>query len=110
MSAPSRSPVQLGTFHATCWVLGLVAFVELVALGAALALRDQAPEVVERVVTEYVIDPSLAGREAAPAVASGAASPGPAVTPGPAAGDGVATQRYGQGPDGSSVPPESCRE
>ena len=38
-------------------MLGLVAFVELVAVGVALALRNQAspePVIVERVVTEYV--------------------------------------------------------
>ena len=29
----------LGVFHGACWVLGLVAFVEVAAIGMALALR-----------------------------------------------------------------------
>ena len=33
-----RSQVRLGTFHAACWMLALIAFVELVAVGVALAL------------------------------------------------------------------------
>lgn len=58
MSSPTpRSQVRLGTFHAACWILAVVAFLELVAVGVALALRTTAgepPVVVERVVTEYV--------------------------------------------------------
>ena len=52
-----RSQVRLGTFHAACWMLALIAFVELVAVGVALALRNSAskePIVVERIVKEYV--------------------------------------------------------
>ena len=52
---------RLGVFHTTCWVLGLIAFVELVAVGLALGLNRQEPQlveapepqVIERIVTEY---------------------------------------------------------
>ncbi|MBK1833274.1 tetratricopeptide repeat protein [Roseibacillus ishigakijimensis] len=51
---------QLGVFRASCWVLGLVAFVELAAVGLALGLDRQRealaaaePVVVEKIVTEY---------------------------------------------------------
>lgn len=77
MPVLSRPPVPLATFHAACWVLGLVAFVELVALGAALALREErttAPEVMERVVTEYVFEadaPAGAGGWSASSTAPG---------------------------------------
>ncbi|MCH2062198.1 MAG: hypothetical protein MK194_00585 [Roseibacillus sp.] len=58
MSPPKpQSQVRLGTFRAACWMLAVVAFVELVAVGVALALRNDdahSPAVVERVVTEYV--------------------------------------------------------
>ncbi len=51
----------LGTFHASCWVLGLVAFVELAAVGMALGLQRTEvpaavvtePQIVEKVVTRY---------------------------------------------------------
>lgn len=46
------APLKLQTFHAACWVLGLIAFLELVAVGVALALqtnREAPPRVVERV-------------------------------------------------------------
>ena len=52
-----RSRVRLGTFHAACWILAVVAFLQLVAVGVALALRNDPAEpavVVERVITEYV--------------------------------------------------------
>ena len=51
MSAPTMT-FRLRTFHAACWVMGLVAFVELVAVGVALALQKQRPpetRIVERV-------------------------------------------------------------
>lgn len=49
--------MHLTIYHATCWVLGLVAFVQLVLVGTALAVRGSQPmeaEIIERVVTEYV--------------------------------------------------------
>ena len=57
VSAPV-APIKLQTFHAACWVLGLIGFLELVAVGVALALQDRqvaGPRVVERV--EYVALP-----------------------------------------------------
>lgn len=53
---------RLSTFHTSCWVLGLVAFVELAAVGLALGLQRQQPaaalvptepQVIEKVVTRY---------------------------------------------------------
>jgi hypothetical protein len=50
---------RLGVFHTTCWVLGLIAFVELAAVGLAMGLQREVsssltePRIVERVVTEY---------------------------------------------------------
>src|SRR6056297_2706975 len=52
---PSAASHQLHIFHVGCWVLGLIAFAQLVAVGVALGLDRQQgarPEVVERV--EYV--------------------------------------------------------
>ncbi|MEO1826051.1 MAG: hypothetical protein ABGZ31_10100, partial [Roseibacillus sp.] len=54
-SSPTNS--SLSTFRAACWVLVVIAFIEVVAVGLALALRmnsQTAPVVVERVVTEYL--------------------------------------------------------
>lgn len=47
---------RLSVFHTSCWVLGLIAFVELAAVGLALGLEGRQsgvvdPQVVERVVT-----------------------------------------------------------
>ncbi|MDE0827486.1 MAG: hypothetical protein OSA48_11875 [Akkermansiaceae bacterium] len=53
-TAPGQ-PYRLQAFHVGCWVLGLIAFGELVALGVALGLNNQQlgrTTVVERV--EYV--------------------------------------------------------
>jgi hypothetical protein len=69
--------MRLHVYHAACWVLGLVAFVQLVLVGAALAVRGNEPSeprVVERVVTEYVPLPTPAMPQEAP---SRAPSPRP---------------------------------
>lgn len=53
----------------SCWVLGLVAFVQMMAVGVAMAFRNQrAPEPEERIVKEYVMIP--AERQAPIAVAA----------------------------------------
>lgn len=49
---------RLSVFHTSCWVLGLIAFVELAAVGLALGLDGRQPPVVSvepevRVVTQY---------------------------------------------------------
>lgn len=52
---------RLSTFHTSCWVLGLIAFVELAAVGLALGLQPQRalataqpePQVIETIVTRY---------------------------------------------------------
>ncbi len=57
MSSPLLQPqIRLGVFRTACWLLSAVAFVQLVAVGIALALRnnDVPPIVMERVVTEYL--------------------------------------------------------
>ena len=57
-SRPSRKP-NLGMFHVSCWVLGLVAFVQLMSVGVALAIQNQrTPEPEERIVKEYVVVPA----------------------------------------------------
>jgi hypothetical protein len=57
-----ESDYRLGTFHTSCWVLGLIAFVELAAVGLALGLQRQQPvvatslsepQIIEKVVTQY---------------------------------------------------------
>lgn len=56
-SPRSRKP-NLGVFHVSCWVLGLVAFVQLMAVGVAMAFRNQRmPEPEEKIVKEYVVVP-----------------------------------------------------
>lgn len=59
-SQPSQS--NLGVFHVSCWIMGLIAFAQLMLIGAAMAFRTNPsldPEVVTRVVTEYVtVEPS----------------------------------------------------
>ena len=51
--------LNLGVFHVSCWVLGLVAFVQMMAVGVAMAFRNQrAPEAGERIVKEYVMVPA----------------------------------------------------
>ena len=39
-TAPGQ-PYRLQAFHVGCWVLGLIAFGELVAVGVALGLNNQ---------------------------------------------------------------------
>jgi hypothetical protein len=57
-SRSSRKP-NLGMFHISCWVLGLVAFVQLMSVGVALAFQNQrTPEPEERIVKEYVVVPA----------------------------------------------------
>ena len=54
----SRKP-NLGMFHVSCWVLGLVGFVQLMSVGVALAFKNQrVPEPEERIVKEYVVVPA----------------------------------------------------
>ena len=43
----SHNDYRLSTFHTTCWVLGLIAFVELASVGLVLGLNRQQPIVVE---------------------------------------------------------------
>lgn len=49
---------NLGVFHVSCWVMGLVAFVQLMSVGVALAMRGHVREVKTEVKTEYVMIPS----------------------------------------------------
>lgn len=57
-SPRSRKP-NLGVFHLSCWVLGVVAFVQVMAVGVAVALRkEQVPEPEERIVKEYIMVPA----------------------------------------------------
>lgn len=46
---------RLGTFHTTCWVLGLIAFVELAAVGLVLGLNRQQPLVIEQSEPQIVV-------------------------------------------------------
>ena len=59
MSAADKNhKPNLGVFHVSCWILGLVAFVQLMSIGAAMALKGTTqPEVETKVVTEYVVVP-----------------------------------------------------
>ena len=81
MSSPLLQPrARLGVFRVACWMLAVVAFVELVAVGIALALRnnDVSPVVMERVVTEYLpLSPPATLPQPAPP------SPAPLPTPAP---------------------------
>jgi len=57
-SRRSRKP-NLGVFHLSCWVLGLVAFVQLMAVGVAMTVRKQnVPESEERIVKEFIMVPA----------------------------------------------------
>lgn len=57
-SRVSRKP-NLGMFHISCWVIGLVAFVQLMSIGVALAFENQRnPELEERIVKEYIVLPA----------------------------------------------------
>ena len=75
-----RTEFRLQTFHAACWVMGLIAFVEVVAVGVALALQGQRP--AETTVVERVKYIALTPQPAAPAVTPAQARPVPA-TPAP---------------------------
>ena len=56
-SRVSRKP-NLGMFHISCWIIGLVAFVQLMSVGAALAFRNQQiSQPKEQIVKEYVVVP-----------------------------------------------------
>lgn len=52
---------RLSTFHTSCWVLGLIAFVELAAVGLVLGLQRQQPlavapsepQIIEKIVPQY---------------------------------------------------------
>lgn len=53
------SKANLGVFHISCWVLGLVAFVQVMAVGVAMAVRNQReaePEV--QIVKEFIMVPA----------------------------------------------------
>ncbi len=57
---------RTSVFQLSCWVLGLLAFVELLSAGLALAARiesNREVRVVEREVTKYVSLPSLPGQK-----------------------------------------------
>lgn len=57
-NSPRPRKPNLGIFHVSCWVLGLVAFVQVMAVGVAVAFRNQRMgEPEERVVKEYVVVP-----------------------------------------------------
>jgi len=51
--SPRQHGPRLGVFHLSCWILALVAFLQVMSVGVALAIRPKST-VVERVVTEYV--------------------------------------------------------
>ena len=52
---------NLAVFHVSCWVLALVAFVQLMSVGVAVAFRSQrVPLPSEKVVKEYVVVPRAA--------------------------------------------------
>ena len=55
VSQPSSH--KLTAFHVSCWLMGLVAFSQLVSIGTAMAFRNSAPaqtEVITQVETRYV--------------------------------------------------------
>lgn len=56
-SGKSGKP-NLGAFHVSCWVLGLVAFVQLMSVGVALSVVERAPLAEREVETRYVVIPS----------------------------------------------------
>ena len=57
-NSPRPRKPNLGVFHVSCWVLGLVAFVQLMAVGVAMAFRGQGPvERENQLVKEYVVVP-----------------------------------------------------
>jgi hypothetical protein len=59
--ANASHPGRLQVYHAACGVLGLAAFAQLLLVGIALAVQDRRPtppQVVERVITEYVPVPA----------------------------------------------------
>lgn len=56
-SRSTRKP-NLGAFHVSCWIMGLVAFVQLMSVGVALAVRGKVPEVRTEIRTEYVMVPA----------------------------------------------------
>jgi len=50
--------LNLSAFQLSCWVLGLIAFMELMAIGAALATQRHIREVKTEIQTQYVMIPS----------------------------------------------------
>ncbi len=54
-SADYEKP-SLGVFHLSCWILGVVAFSQVMSVGVALAVRPETT-VVERVVKKYIAVP-----------------------------------------------------
>mgnify|MGYP006072938943 FL=1 len=56
-SSTLQAQPNLVVFHVSCWIMGLIAFVQLMTVGAAMAFRTSSsatPEAVTRVVKEYV--------------------------------------------------------
>lgn len=50
-------PKKLTAFYVSCWVMGLVAFIQLTSIGTAMAFRNAAPlqpEVITKIETKYV--------------------------------------------------------
>lgn len=55
--APQSSQNRLTAFYVSCWVMGLLAFFQLVSIGTAMAFRSNTPvkpEVVTKIETRYV--------------------------------------------------------
>lgn len=55
--------LNLGVFHISCWLLGMVAFVQLMSVGLAMSFRNSASHesVAPEVVTRYVRVPGSQG-------------------------------------------------
>ncbi|MEP4077449.1 hypothetical protein [Haloferula sp.] len=89
MSQPTASHGSTLTFRLACWVLGLIAFIQIVTAGVALAVRvENAREIriEERIVTKIVtVSPKTEKKEAGPVVALPPPPPIPAEVPLPPA-------------------------
>lgn len=59
-NSPETGKLNLGAFHVSCWVMGLVAFAQLMSVGVAMATRgnDSGPAPEARVVEKYIMIPS----------------------------------------------------
>ena len=86
MSSVAAGPTyRLHAFHVGCWVLGLIAFGELVAVGVAMGLeqrRDPAPTIVEYVSVPTHVSPGTPRVPApSPAIPSVEVDPSPVYVP-----------------------------